>query len=181
MLESAKFEQRRLICQVEDQRKELELIQQSNQAYDGLSEKVTWLTSDNQKLQLDLNEAIAAMAEAEKSASACNRNSLAAVYETAAIESATRAAEAKTATAETAVRTAISRYQVALDELAGSSQSPNDMAIDAGDYGKVKEYLPHSFFIHINSFIRGRRKWKVVCPREGSIQYEAAKASSCWS
>jgi hypothetical protein len=66
MLESAKFEQQRLICQVEDQRKDLELIQQSNQAYEGISEKVTGLTSDKQQLQLDLNEAIAAMAEAEK-------------------------------------------------------------------------------------------------------------------
>jgi hypothetical protein len=88
-----------LICHLEDQIKELELIQQSNQAYEGLSEKVTGLPSDKQQLQLYLNEAIAAMAEAEKSASACNINSLAAVYENAAAGSSTRAAEAKTATA----------------------------------------------------------------------------------
>jgi hypothetical protein len=34
-------------------------------------------------------------------------------------------------------------------------------AMDAGDYGKVNDYLPYSFFIHINSFIRGRGKWFV--------------------
>jgi hypothetical protein len=33
--------------------------------------------------------------------------------------------------------------------------------MDAGDYGKVNDYLPYSFFIHINSFIRGRGKWFV--------------------
>jgi hypothetical protein len=44
---------------------------------------------------LDLHQAIAAMAEAEELASASNRNSLAALYEAAAAESATRAAEAK--------------------------------------------------------------------------------------
>jgi hypothetical protein len=109
---------------------------------------------------LDLNEAIAAMAEAEKSASASNRNTLAAVYETAAAESATCAAEAKTATAEYVLLHAKSGYQQAL-ELAGLTQSPNVGAMDAGDYGKAKDYLSYSFFIHINSFIRGRGKWFV--------------------
>jgi hypothetical protein len=99
MLESSQFEQHRLVCQVEDQIKELELIQQSNHAYQGLNAQVTTgITLDKQQLQLDLNEVIAAMAEADKSASASNINTLVTVYETAAAESATRAAEAKTAT-----------------------------------------------------------------------------------
>jgi hypothetical protein len=55
-----------LVCQVKDQRKELKLIKQSNQAYKGISAQVTGLKSDTQQLQLDLNKAIAAMAEAEK-------------------------------------------------------------------------------------------------------------------
>jgi hypothetical protein len=154
MLESAQFEQHRLICQVEDQRKELELIQQSNHAYQGLGAQVTGITSDKQQLQLDLNEVIAAMAEAEKSASASNRKTLAAVYETAA-ESAARAAEAKTATAEYVLLHAKSQYQQALK----LAQSPNVGAMDDGDYGKANDYMPYSFFVHINSFFRGRGKW----------------------
>jgi hypothetical protein len=145
---------------VEDQRKDVDLIQQSNHAYQGLSAQVTGLTSDKKRLQLDLNEAIAAMAEAEKSESASNRNTLAAVYDTAAAESATRAAEAKTSTAESVLLHEKLRYQQAL-ELAGLAQSPNVGAMYAGDYGKANDYLPYSFFIHINSFIRGRVKWFV--------------------
>lgn len=98
MLESAKLEQKRLVCQMEDQIKELKLIQQSNQTYEGISAKVTGLTCDKQQLKLDLNETNAAMAEAEKMASASNRNTLAAVYKTSTAESVTCAAEGKTAT-----------------------------------------------------------------------------------
>jgi hypothetical protein len=64
MLESANLDQQRLVCRVEDQRRDLELIQQSNQAYGGLSSTVTRLTPDKRKVQSDLNEANAAMDEA---------------------------------------------------------------------------------------------------------------------
>jgi hypothetical protein len=147
MLESAKLEQQRIVCHVEYQRKELEIIQQSNQAYAGLSMKVTGHTSYTRKLQSYPNEGNAAMAEANTLASVSNINSIVVVYETATAESIMRAAEANTATSETSTRTleyvalrGNSRYQQAL-KLAGLAQCTDIGTIYPVDYHKVKDYI----------------------------------------